>query len=81
VSARLGVAYRINAGQCADPAIAGRPYCGAGVNPGPCVAIFPFRFTASCGVDIGITTFAGAYGMEPHALGRAVDERGFESLL
>lgn len=31
-------------------------------------------------MDIGITTFAGAYGMEPHALGRAVDERGFESL-
>ncbi|MGW0810432.1 LLM class F420-dependent oxidoreductase [Nonomuraea sp. NPDC002799] len=31
-------------------------------------------------MDIGITTFAGAYGMEPHALGRAVEERGFESL-
>jgi probable F420-dependent oxidoreductase len=31
-------------------------------------------------VDIGITTFAGAYGMEPPALGRAVEERGFESL-
>lgn len=32
------------------------------------------------GVDIGITTFAGAYGMEPPAIGRAVEERGFESL-
>jgi probable F420-dependent oxidoreductase len=31
-------------------------------------------------MDIGITTFAGAYGMEPPALGRAVEERGFESL-
>ena len=31
-------------------------------------------------MDIGITTFAGAYGLEPHALGRAVEERGFESL-
>ncbi|MEV6037395.1 LLM class F420-dependent oxidoreductase [Nonomuraea sp. NPDC052116] len=31
-------------------------------------------------MDIGITTFAGAYGMEPPAIGRAVEERGFESL-
>jgi probable F420-dependent oxidoreductase len=31
-------------------------------------------------VDIGITTFAGDYGLEPPALGRAVEERGFESL-
>jgi probable F420-dependent oxidoreductase len=31
-------------------------------------------------VHIGITTFAGAYGMEPDAIGRAVEERGFESL-
>jgi probable F420-dependent oxidoreductase len=31
-------------------------------------------------VDIGITTFAGGYGLEPPALGRAVEERGFESL-
>lgn len=31
-------------------------------------------------MDIGISTFAGAYGMEPPALGRAVEERGFESL-
>jgi probable F420-dependent oxidoreductase len=31
-------------------------------------------------MDIGITVFAGAYGLEPPALGRAVEERGFESL-
>lgn len=31
-------------------------------------------------MHIGITTFAGEYGMEPPALGRAVEERGFESL-
>ncbi|MEV4358177.1 LLM class F420-dependent oxidoreductase [Nonomuraea sp. NPDC049625] len=31
-------------------------------------------------MDIGITTFAGAYGMEPPAIGRAIEERGFESL-
>jgi alkanesulfonate monooxygenase SsuD/methylene tetrahydromethanopterin reductase-like flavin-dependent oxidoreductase (luciferase family) len=31
-------------------------------------------------VDVGITTFAGGYGLEPPALGRAVEERGFESL-
>ncbi|MFC4591806.1 LLM class F420-dependent oxidoreductase [Sphaerisporangium corydalis] len=31
-------------------------------------------------MDIGITTFAGVYGMEPPAIGRAVEERGFESL-
>lgn len=31
-------------------------------------------------MDIGITTFAGGYGLEPPALGRAVEERGFESL-
>jgi probable F420-dependent oxidoreductase len=31
-------------------------------------------------VDIGITTFAGSYGIEPPMLGRAVEERGFESL-
>ncbi|MFD0685552.1 LLM class F420-dependent oxidoreductase [Actinomadura fibrosa] len=31
-------------------------------------------------MDIGLTTFAGTYGMEPPALGRAVEERGFESL-
>jgi len=31
-------------------------------------------------MDIGITTFAGGYGLEPPTLGRAVEERGFESL-
>jgi probable F420-dependent oxidoreductase len=31
-------------------------------------------------MDIGISVFAGAYGLEPVALGRAVEERGFESL-
>jgi probable F420-dependent oxidoreductase len=31
-------------------------------------------------VDLGITTFAGSYGMTPPALARAVEERGFESL-
>ncbi|RZS43265.1 luciferase-like monooxygenase [Herbihabitans rhizosphaerae] len=31
-------------------------------------------------MDIGIATFAGEYGMEPPALGRAVEERGFDSL-
>jgi probable F420-dependent oxidoreductase len=31
-------------------------------------------------MDVGITVFAGAYGLEPQALGRAVEERGFESL-
>ncbi|MEV0616585.1 LLM class F420-dependent oxidoreductase [Nonomuraea sp. NPDC050404] len=31
-------------------------------------------------MDIGITTFAGAYGLEPPALGSAIEERGFESL-
>nr|WP_232827244.1 LLM class F420-dependent oxidoreductase [Jiangella endophytica] len=29
---------------------------------------------------MGITTFAGSYGLEPPELGRAVEERGFESL-
>ncbi len=33
-----------------------------------------------CAVDMGITTFAGSYGLEPPELGRAVEERGFESL-
>ncbi|WP_053204382.1 LLM class F420-dependent oxidoreductase [Jiangella muralis] len=31
-------------------------------------------------MDIGITTFSGSYGIEPPALGRAVEDRGFESL-
>jgi probable F420-dependent oxidoreductase len=31
-------------------------------------------------VDIGISTFAGSYGLGPLELGRAVEERGFESL-
>ncbi|WP_116946814.1 LLM class F420-dependent oxidoreductase [Jiangella endophytica] len=31
-------------------------------------------------MDMGITTFAGSYGLEPPELGRAVEERGFESL-
>lgn len=31
-------------------------------------------------MDIGITVFAGSYALEPPALGRAVEERGFESL-
>jgi len=31
-------------------------------------------------MDIGITVFSGAYGLAPPALGRAVEERGFESL-
>lgn len=31
-------------------------------------------------MDIGITVFAGPYGLRPPALGRAVEERGFESL-
>ena len=31
-------------------------------------------------MDIGISTFAGTYGLGPVELGRAVEERGFESL-
>jgi probable F420-dependent oxidoreductase len=31
-------------------------------------------------MDVGITVFAGEYGLEPPALGRAAEERGFESL-
>jgi probable F420-dependent oxidoreductase len=31
-------------------------------------------------VDIGIATFAGSYGLTPQLLGRAVEERSFESL-
>jgi probable F420-dependent oxidoreductase len=31
-------------------------------------------------MDVGITVFAGGYGLEPPALGRAAEERGFESL-
>lgn len=31
-------------------------------------------------MDVGITVFAGGYGLEPPLLGRAVEERGFESV-
>jgi len=31
-------------------------------------------------MDIGIATFAGSYGLSPQELGRAVEDRGFESL-
>lgn len=31
-------------------------------------------------MDIGVAVFAGAYGLTPPALGRAVEERSFESL-
>jgi probable F420-dependent oxidoreductase len=31
-------------------------------------------------MDIGVATFAGFYGLGPQELGRAVEERGFESL-
>jgi len=31
-------------------------------------------------MEIGIVAFAGCAGLEPPALGRAVEERGFESL-
>jgi probable F420-dependent oxidoreductase len=31
-------------------------------------------------MDVGITVFAGGYALAPPALGRAVEERGFESL-
>ena len=31
-------------------------------------------------MDVGVAVFAGSYGLAPPALGRAVEERGFESL-